>query len=184
MSFDRRNKTTNNNVSNKRGSQDIALANSLLRIMKDTYKDAKPDKTTALLWLRMEYYGVSDGLHVAKPNSAHTRLNELIAMGLPCYPIDQSIYHAIIQLHAFHQDFQGFLATLYKMKAQIENPKWYDFVPPSNAEGGRSWQTDDANGSILTIDEHTFEPAIKPILLDTLAAKGELQNCFLFLDEM
>ncbi len=75
-------------------------------------------------------------------------LNELIEMGLPNNPIDQNIYHELIQLYVYYADFTGFLLTLYKMKAENEIIM---------------------NESKILINENTIESIIEPILLNKLA---------------
>ena len=165
--------------------------------MKKDYPEIKPDKQTAINLLRLLYYNPTDfninedtqlqTEHIQQQKSGHQILNELIRMGLPSNPIDQSIYHELIQLHAFYGDFPGFLLTLYKMKAEnevIEDLTVTDMDEALIEEDEMDIINRSHKVRKIDIDENTFEPIIEPILLNKLAANGQVDNCCLVLDEM
>lgn len=164
---------------------EIKIANKLLKDMKENYPDVIPDKNTAINLLRLLYFNPTN-LNINEQKSGHQILNELIKMGLPSNPIHQSIYHELIQLHAYYNDFPGFLLTLYKMKAEnqaIEDisidetmDEIMDEMDIINHNHGKLRKID--------IDENTFEPIIEGILLNKLATNGQVDNCCLILDEM
>lgn len=180
-----------------KSGNEIKIAKQLLKDIKMKYLNIKPDKQTAINLLRLLYYNPTDfnvnqdipfqKEHIQQQKSGHQILNELIRMGLPSNPIEQDIYHELIQLHAFYGDFPGFLLTLYKMKA--ENEVIDDLViGVDNEIESEQDEMDMINESNnirkIEINEHTFEPIIEPILLNKLAVNGQVDNCCLVLDEM